>query len=99
MVKPISTPVLTEESSRSSVDSTLELLHDFGKSTTEHTNDTVKDIPSDLAPDSTEKPSTISSTSEILNVSEKHKLYHQKTNLVQTMRNNRMMRVIICLFL
>ena len=70
--KFISTPVLTEESSRSSVDSTLELLHDFGKATTEHTNEAGKIIPSDPVPTLSENPSTISSTSEKVSVSEKH---------------------------
>ena len=70
--KSISTPVLTEESSRSSVDSMLELLHDFGKATTEHTNEVGKIIPSDTTPTPSEKPSTISSTNEKVSVPVKH---------------------------
>ena len=53
-----SSPVVPDESSRSSEDSTLELLHDFGKVFTDYTKDVEKDIPSELVIDPAERPLT-----------------------------------------
>ena len=44
----------------------MELLHDFGKATTDYTNDVGKNIPSDSVPILSERPSTISSIKENL---------------------------------
>ena len=53
-----STPTLPDENSRSSEDSTLELLHDFGKVFTDHTIDVEKDIPSEPVLDPAARPLT-----------------------------------------